>query len=512
MDFRSLRFKLTLWYVLILGILLISFSSFLYLTLSRSLYRDVDHKLRSLAELIASESTSPLSKFGFGNIDQTLEASMNLKPIGKFIQVLDESGRIGRTSENLKSVQLPISLNALRNGSKGLITYETNHSLGNTPLRIITYPVKENNQVTKMIQVASSLEDVEDALNTLLIILIVTVPSILVIASLGGQFLANKALKPVDRVTQTARMITSQNLNQRIQTLKVKDEISRLIDTFNEMISRLDQSFRQIKQFTTDASHELKTPLTILKGEVEVALRKKRPLHEYEQILESNLEEIDRMSKIVEDLLLLSKADIGEIRLNREDIHLTRFISGLTEQMKILAQPKNIRIEISNHQNEIHVFGDTLRMRELFINLIENGIKYTEAGGRILITLTKETDPPPDLEHGPAKREALRRAGGSVNLLTSKEKKAVTFAKIIVADTGIGIAKEDQEKIFNRFFRVDKARSREQGGSGLGLSICKWIVEAHQGEITVESEPGKGSSFIVRLPLYSHLRENLDNY
>jgi len=493
MDFRSLRFKLTLWYVLILGILLISFSSFLYLTLSRSLYRDVDHKLRSLAELIASESTSPLSKFGFGNIDQALEATMNLKPIGKFIQVLDESGRIGRTSENLKSVQLPISLNALRNGSKGLVTYETNHSLGNTPLRIITYPVKENNQVTKMIQVASSLEDVEDALNTLLIILIVTVPSILMIASLGGQFLANKALKPVDRVTQTARMITSQNLNQRIQTLKVKDEISRLIDTFNEMISRLDQSFRQIKQFTTDASHELKTPLTILKGEVEVALRKKRPLHEYEQILESNLEEIDRMSKIVEDLLLLSKADIGEIRLNREDIHLTRFISGLTEQMKILAHPKNIRIEISNHQNEIHVFGDTLRMRELFINLIENGIKYTEAGGSILITLTKETD-------------------DSVNPMTPKEKKAVTFAKIIVADTGIGIAKEDQDKIFNRFFRVDKARSREQGGSGLGLSICKWIVEAHQGEITVESEPGKGSSFIVRLPLYSQPRENLDNY
>ena len=493
MDFRSLRFKLTLWYVLILGILLISFSSFLYLTLSRSLYRDVDHKLRSLAELIASESTSPISKFGFGNIDQALEATMNLKPIGKFIQVLDESGRIGRTSENLKSVQLPISLNALRNGSKGLVTYETNHSLGNTPLRIITYPVKENNQVTKMIQVASSLEDVEDALNTLLIILIVTVPSILMIASLGGQFLANKALKPVDRVTQTARMITSQNLNQRIQTLKVKDEISRLIDTFNEMISRLDQSFRQIKQFTTDASHELKTPLTILKGEVEVALRKKRPLHEYEQILESNLEEIDRMSKIVEDLLLLSKADIGEIRLNREDIHLTRFISGLTEQMKILAQPKNIRIEISNHQNEIHVFGDTLRMRELFINLIENGIKYTEAGGSILITLTKETD-------------------GSLSPLTPKEKKAATFAKITVADTGIGIAKEDQEKIFNRFFRVDKARSREQGGSGLGLSICKWIVEAHQGEITVESEPGKGSSFIVRLPLYSQPRENLDNY
>ena len=137
------------------------------------------------------------------------------------------------------------------------------------------------------------------------------------VASLGGQFLANKALKPVDHITQTARMITSQNLNQRIHPPKVKDEISRLIETFNEMISRLDQSFRQIKQFSSDASHELKTPLTILKGEVEVTLRKERSLQEYEQTLKSNLEEINRMSQIVEDLLLLSRADIGEIRLNQ---------------------------------------------------------------------------------------------------------------------------------------------------------------------------------------------------
>jgi len=302
MHFRSLRFKLTLWYVLILGILLISFSSFLYFTLSKSLYRDVDSKLRSLAELIAAESVSPLSKFSFENIDQALETSMNLKPIGKFIQVLDESGKIGRKSDNMKNVQLPISLNALKNASNGLITFETNQSFANTSLRIITFPVIENNHVTKIVQIASSLEDVEDALNTLFIILIISVPSILLVASLGGQFLAHKALKPVDNITQTARMITSQNLNQRIKPPKVKDEISRLIETFNEMISRLDQSFRQIKQFTTDASHELKTPLTILKGEVEVTLRKKRIAQEYEQTLKSNLEEINRMSKIVDDL------------------------------------------------------------------------------------------------------------------------------------------------------------------------------------------------------------------
>src|SRR4030043_1713428 len=165
MHFRSLRFKLTLWYVFILGILLIAFRRFLYIPLSRSLYRDVDNKLRSLAELIASESASPLSKFGFGNIDQTLEASMNLKPIGKFIQVLDESGKIGRKSDNLRNIQLPISLNALKNASMGLVTFETNQSFGNTPLRIVTLPVAEKNQM-RIVQVASSLEDVEDALNT----------------------------------------------------------------------------------------------------------------------------------------------------------------------------------------------------------------------------------------------------------------------------------------------------------------------------------------------------------
>jgi len=484
MHLSSLRFKLTLWYVLILGILLISFSSFLYFTLSKSLYRDVDNKLRSLAELIASESASPLSKFGFGNIDQALETSMDLKPIGKFIQVLDESGQIGRKSDNLKNIQLPISLGALKNASKGLITFETNRSFENPPLRIVTFPVLENNHITKIVQVASSLEDVEDALHTLLLILMIAVPLALLVASLGGQFLANKALKPVDQITQTARMITSKNLNQRIKPLKVKDEISRLIETFNEMISRLDRSFRQVKQFSTDASHELKTPLTILKGEVEVALRKDRAPRDYEQILKSNLEEINRMSQIVEDLLLLSKADSGEIRLSREDMNLTEILNEVVAQVNVLAKSKNLRIETANHHEEIHIFGDPLRIRELFLNLIENGIKYTEEGGSIRILLTKDT---------------WAQDGNSSGRPQGEQ---AEFVKVIVSDTGIGIAKEDQERIFDRFFRVDKARSREEGGSGLGLSICKWIVEAHRGEIKVESELGKGSSFIVKLPIH----------
>ncbi|MGZ3605827.1 MAG: histidine kinase dimerization/phospho-acceptor domain-containing protein, partial [Thermodesulfobacteriota bacterium] len=438
MHLRSLRFKLTLWYVLILGVLLTSFSGFLYFTLSKSLYRDVDNKLKSLAELIASESSSPLSKFSFGTIDQALEASMNLKPIGKFIQVLDESGNIGRKSDNLRNVQLPISLNALKNASKGSNTFETNRTIENTPLRIMTFPVVENGHVTKIVQIASSLEGVEDALNKLFLILIISVPSTLILASLGGQFLAHKALKPVDDITQTARMITSKNLNQRINPPKVKDEISRLIETFNEMISRLDQSFQQMKQFSSDASHELKTPLTILKGEVEVMLRRERTSHEYQQTLKSNLEEINRMSQIVEDLLTLSKADTGEIGLNKEDINLTEILNEVVAQMNRLASSKKLDLSSSNHDEDIHLFGDALRLRELFINLIENGIKYTEEGGSIRIFLQKVS--------------SARNQSGWL------EREKDELVKIIVSDTGIGIAQEDQERIFDRFFRVDKAR------------------------------------------------------
>jgi signal transduction histidine kinase len=211
-------------------------------------------------------------------------------------------------------------------------------------------------------------------------------------------------------------------------------------------------------------------------------LRKERTQQEYQQTLKSNLEEINRMSQIVEDLLLLSRADTGQIELSKGDINLTEMLSEVVAQMDMFARSKRLDLSASNNHHDIHIFGDALRIREMLINLIENGIKYTEEGGSVCISLQKEY--PPAVKY-PSDR---------------LEKEKESFIKIIVSDTGIGISKEDQEKIFDRFFRVDKARSREQGGSGLGLSICKWIVEAHQGEIQVESELGKGSSFTVKLP------------
>jgi two-component system OmpR family sensor kinase len=288
------------------------------------------------------------------------------------------------------------------------------------------------------------------------------------IASAGGLFLANKALRPVDAITQIARRIGSGDLSQRIRIKRVNDELGRLASTFNEMIGKLEKSFRQVKRFTADASHELKTPLTILRGEVEVGLKKRRGLKEYQQILASNLEEINRMSRIVEDLLILSRADMGELTMEREEIELSALAREVWEDLQRLAKKKRIQLKFMDN-GFTRVEGDSLFLRQLILNLTENGLKYTRAGGEVTVRVKGDRDQ------------------GVVRLL--------------VTDTGVGIPQKDLKRIFDRFYRVDGARSRETGGTGLGLSICQWIVQAHEGRIAVESRVGKGSTFTVALPM-----------
>ncbi|NIQ37156.1 MAG: heavy metal sensor histidine kinase [Proteobacteria bacterium] len=464
MYFQSIRFRLTLWYVAILALILCSFSGFLYLTLSRSLHQYMDAKIKSIADFIAASYSSPYAKYG-RNLDRLIEEATGMRPTGKFIQVLDGKGRIGLKSGNLGKFQLPISRQASTNAAKGRLTYETNRTIAAWPIRIVTVPIVEGRLITNIVQVGSSLEDVEKALKTLLLILSITIPSLLAVASLGGHFLANRALRPVDEVSNTARAITSHNLNRRIRIKKTKDEIGRLAETFNEMISRLDESFRKTRQFSADASHELKTPLTVLKGEIEVALRRARAGDEYRAILGSNLEEINNMTRIVDDLLLLSRADSGEVPLTKSTVDLSDFLSEIQVQAQLLATSRSIDVYFHDNQ-KVFTLADPLRLKSMMLNLVENGIKYSLDGGRIDITLEQNDG----------------------------------FAVITVTDQGIGIPQEALPHIFDRFFRVDKARSRQEGGSGLGLSICKWIAEAHGGSISAKSELGKGSAFIVRIP------------
>ncbi len=469
MLFKTIKFKMTLWYVAILGIILSCFSLFLYLTLADSLYKGVDNKIRTMAEIVVSSARSPLGAgTSMADLDQIMTERFGIRPLGRFIQILDESGKIGDRSTNLRDVQIPISVQTMKAASKGIVTFETVQVMGKYSLRVVTMPIMENEKMAGIVQVGSSLEGVEEALDQLLLILLIAVPALLLVASAGGLFLANKALRPVDAITQIARRIGSGDLSQRIRIKRVNDELGRLASTFNEMIAKLEKSFRQVKRFTADASHELKTPLTILRGEVEVGLKKKRGLKEYQQILASNLEEINRMSRIVEDLLTLSRADMGELTMEREEIELSALAREVWQDLQLLARKKRIQLRFMDN-GVTRVEGDSLFLRQLILNLTENGLKYTRQGGEVTVKVKGDRDQ------------------GVVRLL--------------VTDTGVGIPQKDLKRIFDRFYRVDRARSRETGGTGLGLSICQWIAHAHAGQIAVESRVGKGSTFTVTLPM-----------
>ncbi len=317
------------------------------------------------------------------------------------------------------------------------------------------------------VYVAYPLSELREALDNLFSIFLILIPVALAVSVGGGWFLANKSLRPVDEITRTARQITVQDLDRQIPERPVDDEIGRLISTFNGMIVRLRHSIDQIRQFSADASHELRTPLTIMRGEVEIALRSSKRPEEYRRVLVSNLEEITRLSAIIDNLATLSKADLSQKdALVKERLDLGDLIAELFEDSEIIAQKKQVSIRLVNNEH-LTIIGDRVRLRQLFLNLVDNAIKYTPERGKVTIS-------------------SCRKNG---------------FARVSVTDTGIGIPREEQGRIFDRVYRVDKGRSRDLGGSGLGLSISKWIAELHKGRIEVESEVNKGSTFSVYLPL-----------
>jgi heavy metal sensor kinase len=295
--------------------------------------------------------------------------------------------------------------------------------------------------------------------------MIISIPSSICVTIVVGYFMAKKALRPVDQIRRAAVKISSSNLDERIDVSGRRDELGRLAETFNAMIDRLKDTFQRINQFSIDVSHELKTPLTILKGETEVALRKEREKQDYQVLLKSNLEEIDRMSCIIDDLLLLSKADTRKIKLDVEEVSLRDLILDVCMDMKVVADKKNVELE-ANELEDIRLKGDELKLRRMLLNIVENAIKYSHAGGRVRVSSHANNG----------------------------------YAIIYVKDNGIGISEMDIKYIFDRFYRADRSRKRASG-SGLGLSISRWIAEAHQGGIEVESQPAQGSMFTIKLPI-----------
>ncbi|MCK5236344.1 MAG: HAMP domain-containing protein [Deltaproteobacteria bacterium] len=467
----SVRRKLTLWYVTLLTVSLVLLSVSFYIATKRVYLSNIDGNMEKVASTMIHTIVKPPGELKLPrNFDVMLEKFFGIKTAGNYIQVRNSFGRVVAMSSNISNINLPMSEKAYEQAKLGHDTYETVRSYGLFPVRVLTKPVvMKDFGLFAVIQVGSSLEDMDLLLSNMFRIFVVGIIVSVLIASIIGSFLALKALRPVGEMVAIARRIGAENLNERITVHGHNDEIGELATTLNEMIERLEKSFTKIKQFTADASHELKTPLTVMKGEVEVALRTELEQGEAREILESNLEEIDRMYYIIRNLLTLAKADAEEEDAMKMAVRFDIVVSERFELISRSAATKGVEFELVS-TDEATVFADPVGLGQVVSNLMDNAIKYTPVGGRVEVGLE----------------------------LYENE------VKLKVRDSGIGIVKEELPYIFDRFYRTDKARTRSEtvtGSVGLGLSICRDLLELYNGKIEAMSTYGKGSTFVVTLPL-----------
>ena len=462
---RTLRARLTLWYTAVLSGMLAVLGVSALLLLDRVLRENVDASLLSVARSIADSARRP----AFSNPDFGADLDSLLGPAlaERFFQLLDPFGRPDPRVIPRSQARLPLTLEALRNAEQGRETYQTLvlPDVSHAPVRILTFPVIERGRIIHLVQVAMPLDSAEAARLWFLLILMGLTPLALSGAAVGGWFLARRALAPVDAMVEAARKIEAEDLSQRIVTgTEQNDELGRLAAVLNDMLTRLERSFTAVRYFSADAAHELRTPLTILKGELEVALRSSPAEEEYRRVLASCLEEVDRLSALVEDLLFLARSDSGAVNRPQTPVNLAEVLNDITPALQVLADAAGVFFSVVSSPT-LWVQGNAPMLFRLMFNLGENAIKYTPAGGKVTITLS---------QHGQA-------------------------AVLEVQDTGPGIAPEEQARIFDRFYRGDRARSR--GGTGLGLALARSIVLLHNGQMTVESQFDQGSCFRVVLPL-----------
>jgi two-component system OmpR family sensor kinase len=488
MFLRSIRYKIILWYMLILFLTLLLFSGFLYRYLSQRLRVDIDDLLETRAEgIIDSVDTYwEMENLGIAKDNVANDFSkidgLNFKRIAKrwvlekttdpallniVVQIYDVNGELIANSKNIPEfTTLPgQTLSAVLQARSVFDRISVEITPGKSrPMRTLTVPVVENEKISYIVQVASLLTSLDAVLKSLMFILFLLLPITVALSGLIGAFLARLVLSPVNRMVDTAQRITAENLKLRIIAPQTNDEIQRLADTFNEMLTRLELGYVSQKQFIEDLAHELKTPLSVLKGEFEVTLKRIRAAKEYESTLESSLEEVNKIVRLVENLLLLARLDKSVVNLEKKPVDVGLLVQRAVSSIKILAEQKNIEVQISA-QKDTFVDGDEDNLKRLFLNLLDNAVKYTAGGGTVAIRLSREPG----------------------------------WLKVAVEDTGIGIAEEDLPHIFDRFYRSDKDRAHQ--GFGLGLSIAKSIVEAHQGRIEVQSSFTRGSVFTAFLPI-----------
>ena len=464
----SIGSRLTFWYVLMFAGAQLIFGLGMWFILSYHLYDIADDQLESQIDdlqhfLQAQENNVPVAK-----LRATIAETYVLEHSGDYLQIQDEHGDwIYRAALLAKHNWLIPDPNRLRSP-----LYE-DRELEGQPYRFLSETLVVGGH-RFVVQTGVPEDDVLDTLNTFRNYLLAFAVVMLAVASAVGYWLSRKALAPVDAITRTARTIGGTNLSSRLASLHTDDELQRLSDTLNEMLARIETSFLRVSQFTADASHELRTPISLMRTEAEIALRKPRDEAAYRDALRHILLEAEKTSALVENLLSLARADAGRDSLNMQILHLREVTANAAQNWQQVMSAHDLNLTTQLPDQDLSIAGDEAAIRRLLNILLDNAVKYTPTGGTIELR--------------------LQAIGGN--------------AVISIADTGIGISEEDQPHIFERFYRADKARSREGGGSGLGLAIAHWIAQQHQGSIEVKSSLGSQTVFTVALPLLSNAVSN----
>ena len=462
--YRRTDFKMTLWYVLTFLISALIICTFLYLGLRYRLLKEIDQfVLDETREMERVLSREPKETYFLMRFEDEMMAR---KYYPFFFQILDKEGKPLYVSKEFRETGYVANDQVLTNARNRKETREEIHSFkGRSTFLIISTPVYKDGKLAEIIQLGTHLHFVRKNLSHFRNNILIALPIILVLGALGGWVLARRSLSPIGYIASKAQNITSENLSRRLTPRGTDDEMDDLIRTINEMIARLESSFKRMAEFTADASHELKTPMCAMRGEAEVLLLKERKAEEYQEGLVHFIEQFDHLNQMINDLILLSKFDATQVELKMAPLRLDLLIKDLCNLFQVLAEQNKIALKMGTIE-EVTVLGDKARLQQLFTNLIDNAIKYTSKG--------------------------------SIHVIVEKNESA---ALVKIKDTGIGIPKEEQERIFRRFYRADKSRSRETGGVGLGLNIAEWIVHAHHGRIEIDSELNKGSTFTVYLPI-----------
>ena len=465
----SIGVRLTLWYLAIFALAQLAFGAGMWFILRRNLYDIVDDGLEAQVDDLKNFLRSQPKDRSIAKLQEEVNEAYAIEHSGDYLELYAENNQLIYRSPFVQAHQ-----SALLPPDQVNRPILRSRRIDGRRFRFAFEKLDDVNAHVYIVEMGVPADDAVGTLHLFRSYLLMFAPLLLLAAAGGGYWLSRRALSPVDSLVRTAREVSGTNLSSRLQRLETGDELQRLSDTLNEMLDRIESAFLRITQFTADASHELRTPVSLIRTEAELALRRSRGEAEYKESLRHILLEAERTTALIEQLLSLARTDSGRETLHFHAVDLRQTMRTVVEGWQQVATIRNMQFSASLDVPDSSVMGDETLLRRLADILLDNAFKYTPAPGSV--------------------RLSLERKGES--------------AVIMVQDSGVGVAEEEQGRIFERFYRVDKARSRAQGGAGLGLAIAQWIVTQHRGSIGVESRSDHGATFRVELPLITASVQN----